>query len=135
MTTSIGVRACLPLVAAVLCVAPLVAACSGASEANAREAAAMTGGDPARGPELMRKYGCQSCHTIPGVVGANGLVGPPLAGIASRSYIGGVLPNAPDNMLRWIRDPKAVDPLTAMPNTGVTPSDARHIVAYLYTLR
>jgi len=95
----------------------------------------MTGGDPSRGPALMRKYGCQSCHTIPGVVGADGLVGPPLAGIASRSYIAGVLTNAPDNMLRWIRDPKAVDPLTAMPNTGVTASDARHIVAYLYTLK
>jgi cytochrome c len=137
MTTSPRVRAhaCLPVAAAVLCVAPLAAACSGANEANAREAAAMTGGDPARGPELMRKYGCQSCHTVPGVVGANGLVGPPLAGIASRSYIGGVLPNAPDNMLRWIRNPREVDPLTAMPNTGVTPSDARHISAYLYTLR
>jgi cytochrome c len=110
-------------------------ACGGASEADAREAAAITGGDPSRGPDLLRKYGCQSCHTIPGVVGANGLVGPPLAGIASRSYIGGVLPNAPDNMLRWIRNPKEVDPLTAMPNTGVTPSDARHIAAYLYTLK
>ncbi|HEV7992738.1 MAG TPA: c-type cytochrome [Gemmatimonadaceae bacterium] len=127
------------LAAAVQALALLVAlfatACSRTAEADAREAAEMTGGDPSRGPALMRKYGCQSCHTIPGVVGADGLVGPPLAGIASRSYIGGVLPNAPDNMLRWIRDPRAVDPLTAMPNTGVTPSDARHIVAYLYTLR
>jgi cytochrome c len=113
----------------------LASACDGASEANAREAAAITGGDPARGPDLLRKYGCQSCHTIPGVVGANGLVGPPLAGIASRSYIAGVLPNAPDNMLRWIRDPRGVDAKTAMPNTGVTPSDARHIAAYLYTLK
>ena len=113
----------------------LASSCDGAKDADAREAAAITGGDPSRGPDLLRKYGCQSCHTIPGVVGANGLVGPPLAGIASRSYIAGVLPNAPDNMLRWIRDPKAVDPLTAMPNTGVTPSDARHIAAYLYTLR
>lgn len=113
----------------------LASACSGASKADAREAAALTGGDPARGPDLMRKYGCQSCHTVPGVVGANGLVGPPLAGIASRSYIAGVLPNAPDNMLAWIRDPKSVDPKTAMPNVGVTPSDARHIAAYLYTLK
>jgi cytochrome c len=113
----------------------IASACSGASEADAREAAAITGGDPSRGPDLLRKYGCQTCHTIPGVVGANGLVGPPLAGIASRSYIAGVLPNAPDNMLRWIRDPKGVDAKTAMPNTGVTPSDARHIAAYLYTLK
>jgi cytochrome c len=113
----------------------LAPACGRANQADAREAAAITGGDPSRGPDLLRKYGCQSCHTIPGVVGANGLVGPPLAGIASRSYIAGVLPNAPDNMLRWIRDPKGVDAKTAMPNTGVTPSDARHIAAYLYTLR
>ena len=120
---------------AVVCFGTLAAACDGAREANAREAAAMTGGDPSRGPDLLRKYGCQTCHTIPGVVGANGLVGPPLAGIASRAYIAGVLPNAPDNMLRWIRDPKGVDAKTAMPNTGVTASDARHIAAYLYTLR
>ena len=129
-----GVRRCLPLVA-MLVASPLASSCTGAHDAEAREAAAITGGDPARGAAIMRKYGCQTCHTIPGVVGADGLVGPPLAGIASRSYIAGVLPNAPDNMLRWIRNPKAVDPLTAMPNTGVTPSDARHIAAYLYTLR
>jgi cytochrome c1 len=72
---------------------------------------------------------------VPGVKGADGLVGPPLTNIASRGYIGGVLPNAPDNMIRWIRDPKGVDSLTAMPNTGVTESDARHLAAYLYTLR
>lgn len=112
-----------------------VSACGGTRDADAREAAAMTGGDPARGPDLLRKCGCQSCHTIPGVVGADGLVGPPLAGIASRSYIAGVLPNAPENMLRWIQDPNGVDPKTAMPKTGVTPSDARHIAAYLYTLK
>ena len=69
------------------------------------------------------------------MAGANGQVGPSLAGIASRSYIAGVLPNAPDNMLRWILDPRAVDSLSAMPNVGVAPSDARHIAAYLYTLR
>jgi cytochrome c2 len=123
------------VLALLLVAAPLPVACTGAHDVEAREAAAMTGGDPARGPDLMRKYGCQACHTIPGVVGADGLVGPPLAGIASRSYIAGVLPNAPVNMLRWIQDPKKVDSLTAMPNTGVTPSDARHIAAYLYTLR
>jgi cytochrome c2 len=133
MSPQVASRAMLGV--ALVCVGVLASACDGAREADAREAAAMTGGDPARGPDLLRKYGCQSCHTIPGVVGANGLVGPPLAGIASRSYIAGVLPNAPDNMLRWIRDPKGVDDKTAMPNTGVTPSDARHIAAYLYTLK
>jgi cytochrome c1 len=63
------------------------------------------------------------------------LVGPPLAGVASRAYIAGVLPNTPENMMVWVRDPQGVDSLTAMPNTGVTASDARDIAAYLYTLR
>ena len=113
----------------------LAAACDVPNAEARREAAALNGGDPDLGPALMRRYGCQSCHTIPGVDGADGLVGPPLGGIASRSYVGGVLANTPANMMRWLRDPKAVDSLTAMPNTGVTESDARHIAAYLYTLR
>jgi cytochrome c2 len=113
----------------------LAAACDVPNAEARREAAALTGGDPRYGPMLMRKYGCQTCHTIPGVDGADGLVGPPLGGIAARSYIGGVLTNTPENMMKWIMNPKGVDSLTAMPNTGVTDSDARHIAAYLYTLR
>jgi cytochrome c len=95
----------------------------------------MVGGAPSRGPALIRSYGCGTCHTVPGVIGANGLVGPPLTGLAQRSYIAGVLPNAPENLVRWIENPKAVDSLTAMPVVGVTPADARDIAAYLYTLR
>jgi cytochrome c2 len=99
------------------------------------EAARLTGGDPARGGELIRHYGCASCHTIAGIPGANSLVGPPLTGILRRVYIAGVLTNTPENLARWIQDPKAVDSLTAMPTLGVTPAEARDIVAYLYSLR
>jgi cytochrome c len=98
-------------------------------------AAAMTGGEPSRGRTAIRRYGCSSCHTIPGVQGANALVGPPLTQIASRSYIGGVLPNTPDNMIHWIEDPPGIDHLTAMPNLGVTDQDARDMASYLYTLK
>src|SRR5436853_898419 len=100
-----------------------------------REAAAMTGGNPARGREVISRYGCSTCHTIPGVNGAEGLVGPPLTQIASRSYIAGVMPNTPDNMIRWIENPPQVDGLTAMPNLGVNEQDARDIAGYLYTLK
>jgi cytochrome c2 len=95
----------------------------------------MTGGDPDRGPALIRKYGCSTCHTIPGVEGARGMIGPPLNGIASRTYLGGQLPNTPDNLLRWIEDPQSIERGTAMPNMGVSDPEARHIAAYLYTLR
>jgi cytochrome c len=109
-------------------------ACNDAS-ARERSAAALTGGDPTRAPALMRRYGCVSCHVIPGVRGGSGLVGPPLTGMASRSYIAGVLTNEPQHMVRWIMNPKGVDSLTAMPVTGVSEQEARDIAAYLYTLR
>ena len=118
-----------------LVMAAVVACQSASARERAEEAAALTGGDPARAPALMRRYGCTSCHSIPGIQGATGLVGPPLAGIASRSYIAGVLTNDPQHMIRWILDPKGVDSLTAMPVTGVSEGEARDIAAYLYTLR
>lgn len=100
-----------------------------------RKAEAMTGGSARRGVEAIQRYGCASCHTIPGVPGAAALVGPNLQQVASRMYLAGVLPNTPDNMIRWIQHPRDVDPLTAMPNLNVTDADARDIASYLYTLK
>ena len=100
-----------------------------------QQASFLTGGDPHKGMNKMLYYGCPSCHTIPGVPGANGLVGPPLNRIASRVYLGGHLPNTPSNLTRWLQNPQEVDPHNAMPNMHITPGDARDIAAYLYTLR
>jgi len=91
--------------------------------------------DPGRGRDAIRRYGCGSCHTIPGITGARGMVGPPLRQVSQRVFIAGVLLNQPDNMIRWIENPPAIDSKTAMPNMGVTVRDARDIAAYLYTLR
>jgi mono/diheme cytochrome c family protein len=88
-----------------------------------------------RGRIALQQYACVACHRIPGITGAEAHVGPPLAGIASRTIVGGVLPNSPDSMLRWIREPHKVSPLTAMPDLGVTERDARDMAAYLATLR
>jgi cytochrome c len=110
----------------------ITAGCAG--ERYEAHAAAITGGEPERGRALIRQYGCGSCHTIPGVPGAMATVGPPLAGIATRAYLGGVLQNSPANMMTWIQDPKVIDEKTAMPDLGVTPEHARDIAAYLYTL-
>jgi cytochrome c len=100
-----------------------------------RAATEMTGGTPAKGKAAIRRYGCATCHTIPGISGANGLVGPPLTRIASRVYLAGRLQNTPDNMIRWIQNPQAVDDKTAMPSLGLTDMDARDIASYLYTLK
>jgi cytochrome c2 len=98
------------------------------------DAAALTAGDPRAGRTKARKLGCGSCHTIPGVFGARSQVGPPLKGIRGRANIGGVLPNTPENMVRWIRDPRSVDSTTSMPSVGASERDARDIAAYLYAI-
>lgn len=93
------------------------------------------GGDPERGKLLLRQFACGSCHEIPGVAAARGKVGPPLAGVASRVYLAGVLPNTPQHMASFIRAPQQADPRTAMPDLGVSEEHARDMVAYLYTLK
>lgn len=113
----------------------IAAGACGNDGANVRVARALTGGDPARGHQLLSQYGCVSCHTIPGVLDANANVGPPLTRVAMRTYLAGRIQNTPENMMQWIRNPKSVDEKTAMPVTGVTERDGRDIVAYLYTLR
>jgi cytochrome c2 len=96
-------------------------------------AAAITGGDPDRGQAMFIQYGCGSCHGVKNVRKATGMVGPPLDGIAVRAIIAGKLDNTPENLERWIRDPQAVTPGTAMPDLRVGERDARDITAFLYT--
>jgi cytochrome c len=103
--------------------------------ANERLARQLTGGDPDRGREQIHNYGCDSCHTIPGILTARSTVGPPLTAISRRSYLAGRIENTPENMMRWIQHPRSIDDQTAMPETGVTDRDVRDIVAYLYTLQ
>lgn len=91
--------------------------------------------DAARGRLALHQYACTACHVIPGVTGADVHVGPPLAGMATRQLVAGTLPNTPQNMVRWIRDPQGIDPQTAMPDLEVGERDARDMAAYLATLR
>jgi mono/diheme cytochrome c family protein len=91
--------------------------------------------DADRGKTALRQYACVACHDIPGITGPAARVGPPLGGIGSRQTLGGVLPNSPENLILWIRSPRKVAPLTAMPELGVTDRDARDMAAYLATLK
>ncbi|HSJ59408.1 MAG TPA: c-type cytochrome [Anaerolineae bacterium] len=120
------------IIAIVLCLA-LLGACRDAVDESQREI--VVDGDPHQGEAAIRRYGCPACHTIPGVAGADGVVGPPLSFWADRVYIAGLLENSADNLTHFIRNPQEVVPGGAMPDMGVTEEDARHIAAYLYTLR
>jgi cytochrome c2 len=111
-----------------------ISACSRVSSQHFRQAEIFTDGGNARaGARAIRKYGCHACHTISGVPGARGLVGPSLDGIADRSSLAGELPNNPANMMHWIQHPREVEPHTIMPEMNVSEDDSRDIAAYLYT--
>ena len=96
---------------------------------------APSGADAGRGARLIGQYGCGECHIVPGITGAEGLVGPPLTKMARRVYIAGLLRNSPDNLAAWIENPQAIVPGNAMPAMGINHQQAQDIVAYLYTLR
>ena len=111
----------------------ILAACS--AQANPQLGHDTLGGNPDQGKVLIHDFGCGACHAIPGIAGANGAVGPPLAGIAERGYIAGKLRTTPENMVTWIMHPQQIVPGNAMPDMGVSEQDAKDITAYLYSLR
>ena len=121
--------------AALIALVLVLAACGNRPNSRSLMLASVPGGDASRGRQAILSYGCGSCHTIPGVPGADAAVGPPLSSFAYRHFIAGVLPNNADNLITWIRTPQAVVPGNAMPDMGVTATDARNIAAYLATLK
>ncbi|MBV8564831.1 MAG: c-type cytochrome [Methylobacteriaceae bacterium] len=92
-------------------------------------------GGPADAQTLMIRFGCATCHDIRGVAAPGAHVGPPLEGIRERVYLAGVLENTPSNLVRWIVDPRGINPKTAMPITGISEAQARDVAAYLYGLQ
>ncbi len=96
---------------------------------------ASVGGNAMHGRHVIESKGCGSCHTIPGIHDAKGEVGPPLMFFSRRTMIAGELPNSPENLVRWLKNPPSVEPGTAMPDLGLTDQQANDVAAYLYTLR
>jgi cytochrome c len=78
---------------------------------------------------LFFRYGCGGC--IPGIPGASGRAGPSLAEFSERLYIAGALRNERTNLIRWIVDPRAIQPRTAMPETGISEAEAASLAGYL----
>ena len=111
----------------------LLSACDDQQEAERTQRFAGLG-DPEIGETAIQQYACVTCHTIPGAVGPDTWIGPSLRHIGTRTYLAGILPNTPDNMIAWLMDPKAIAPDSAMPDLGVTEAHARDIAAYLYRL-
>ncbi|MEO8383297.1 MAG: c-type cytochrome [Acidobacteriota bacterium] len=92
-------------------------------------------GNPEHGRQLVTQYGCPVCHTIPGVEGAVGALGPTLQGVASRPALSfGAVQNTPANVARFIQNPASMNPQSSMPPISMPPADAQDIAAFLGTL-
>jgi cytochrome c1 len=134
---SIGGWWTVALIAAAIAVLPAVGTVQAykAHQMTQVRARLLTGGDPVAGKAAIARFACGSCHEIPGVAGANGMVGPPLKGVGERVYLAGFLRNSPANLHAWISRPQELKPGDAMPDAGLTDQQARDISAYLYTAR
>ena len=100
--------------------------------ADARRPAALA--ERAGEQDFMRDQ-CASCHTIRGT-GAQGQIGPDLTHLASRGTIAALtLPNTPEYLGRWIRDPQHFKPGNRMPGLNLSDQDVAALVAYLGSLR
>ncbi len=89
--------------------------------------------DQAAGLAVFRTKGCMACHAIEGI--AAGVLGPNLSHLASRSTIAsGILPNTPEGLARWIRDPLGEKPGSLMPQMPMTEEEIAALVSYLQSL-
>jgi len=75
------------------------------------------------GAELVQKHDCQNCHRIGG---EGALVGPKLDSILTYK--------SADEIERWLRNPRAINPSTPMPNFHFSDSEIAALLAYLKTL-
>lgn len=107
----------------------LLSACHGQVDA------ARPAGSAQLGAITITRQACGSCHVIPGIEGADGRVGPPLAHFASQQTIAGKLPNSPANLKRFLKAPRVVVTNGAMPDLGLSDDQVRDIAAYLYALK
>jgi len=88
-----------------------------------------------RGRDVFMANACVGCHLIRGTQ-AGGRVGPELTRIASKADIAGVLrPVDVENLKRWISNPQAVKPGTAMPVVPLSPEDLDAVAKFLAVLK
>ena len=97
--------------------------------------ARVPGGDVEAGRRAVAAHGCGVCHIVPGVRGARGTVGPSLERFGERNVIGGLVPNSPGWLTRWLANPPAIASDTMMPPMGLERQELVDVAAFLMTLR
>jgi cytochrome c oxidase subunit II len=85
---------------------------------------------------ILQEAGCGGCHTLRGVEGFVGTIGPDLTHFGSRQTFGGAMfRNDPEKLSAWLRDPEALKPGNDMKlPRDLTEEEIRALVAYLESL-
>jgi len=90
--------------------------------------------DTQAGAMAFAQGACIGCHTIQGV--SQGKVGPNLTHFASRTtFAGSSLPNQPEDVAKWIKNPQSVKPEAKMPKLPLDDNTIADLVKYLETLK
>jgi len=78
---------------------------------------------------------CISCHTVSGTI-ATGTFGPNLTHLMSRATLAsGMVPNTPENLRAWVKDPQAIKHGNLMPNMQLNSRELDEVVKYLSSLK
>jgi len=87
---------------------------------------------PAATLQIMQAKGCGGCHTINGVEGFVGVIGPNLTHFDSRTtFAGSMFLNNTVNLRHWLADPPGVKPGADMPNLHLTQEQIDALIPYL----
>ena len=78
---------------------------------------------------------CVNCHTVSGTSAA-GTFGPDLTHLMSRATLAsGMIPNTPENLRAWMKDPQQVKKGNLMPNMQLNARELDDVVSYLSSLK
>ncbi|MBI4310601.1 MAG: cytochrome c oxidase subunit II [Chloroflexi bacterium] len=79
------------------------------------------------------RWGCVACHTV-GAAGA--AIGPNLTYLGERTTLAGaIMPNTPENLAAWIRNPQQQKPGALMPRLGLSEYEVEAVVAFLESMK
>ena len=88
-----------------------------------------------KGIEIFKEKNCVNCHSIAGFM-TRGRVAPDLTHVGSRTTLAaGTLPNTPENLAKWLKNPQSVKKGVLMPDTGLETDQIKYLTAYLEGLK
>jgi cytochrome c oxidase subunit 2 len=89
----------------------------------------------AEGIGVFMEKNCVNCHSIAGLM-TRGRAAPDLTHVGSRTTLAsGTLPNTPENLAKWLKNPQSVKKGVRMPDTGLNTDQIKYLTAYLEGLK